>query len=71
MNELRATHRLEIEVGSFRSGGRMPPEWTFVVSLYVGTTRRPVMALQYRPVGFYDYSIATVVVQKLHEYGYL
>ena len=71
MTEIQATHRLEIEVGSFRSGGGIPAEWTLVVSLYAGTARRPIMALQYKPAGFSDYSVATVVVQKLREYGYL
>jgi len=70
MNELRATHRLEIEVGSYRQSGRTA-DWTLVVFFYVGTAKRPVMALQYRPAGFSDYSVATVVVQKLREYGYL
>lgn len=71
MNELRATHRLEIEVASYRQGGRTPPEWTLLVSFYAGTDKRPLMVLRYQPGSYPDYSVATVVVQKLREYGYL
>jgi hypothetical protein len=71
ISELKATHRLEVEVASFRQVSGTPAQWTLAVSLFNGTSRRPLMTLQYRPASSYDYSVAGVVVQKLRELGYL
>ncbi|TAJ28969.1 MAG: hypothetical protein EPO67_15745 [Reyranella sp.] len=71
MNELRATHRVEVEVSSFRQAGGTPAEWTLAVAVYTGTGRTRLMTVQYRPGGAYDYSVANAVVQQLHERGYL
>jgi hypothetical protein len=71
MNELKATHRLEVEVAYHRSGGYGSSETMLVVVLYSGTSRTPLMTLRYRQGGFGDYSIAGVVVQQLRERGYL
>jgi hypothetical protein len=71
VDELKATHRLEIEVESFRQVSGRPAEWTLAVSLYAGTGRTRLMTLQYAPGGSFDYALAGVVVQKLRERGYL
>jgi hypothetical protein len=71
MNELKATHRLEVEVAYYREGGSAPGTVTFAAVLYAGTSRTPLMTLHYRPAALSDYSLADVVVQKLRERGYL
>ena len=71
MNELKPTHRLEIEVASYRQVSDRPSEWTLAVVLYAGTSRTPLMTLLYRPAGYYDYAVAGAVVQTLRERGYL
>jgi hypothetical protein len=71
MNELKATHRLEVEVAYYREGGSSPGQLTLAVAVYAGTSRTPLMTLHYRPTGLSDYSLADVVVQKLRERGYL
>jgi hypothetical protein len=69
--ELKATHRLEVEVAYYREGGSAPGTVTFAAVLYAGTSRTPLMTLHYRPAALSDYSLADVVVQKLRERGYL
>jgi hypothetical protein len=71
MNELKATHRLEIEVASYSQIRNYSAEWTLAILLYAGTGRTPLMRLRYRPDSFYDKMFAGVVVQKMREYGYL
>lgn len=71
MNEVNATHRLEIEVATFRQVSGSAAEWTLTAVLYAGTSRTPLMALHYRPGGSYDYALAGVVIEKLRERGYL
>jgi hypothetical protein len=71
MNELGATHRLEVELASFRQVGGSSAQWTLAVMLYGGAGRTRLMTFQYEPAGFYDYALAGVVVQKLRERGYL
>jgi len=71
MNELKATHRVEVEIAYYRGGGNLPGELTFAVAVYAGTSRTPVMTLSYQSGGLSDNSLASVVVQKLKERGYL
>ncbi|MBN9090034.1 MAG: hypothetical protein J0J01_24245 [Reyranella sp.] len=71
MNELKATHRVEVEVASYRQVGGNFAQWTLVVGVYAGTSRTPLMALRYQPSGYSDYALAGMVVQKLVERGYL
>jgi hypothetical protein len=71
MNELQATHRLEVEVAYYRAGGSSPATLTLAVALYAGTSRTPLMTLSYRAGGLSDNSLAGVVVQTLRERGYL
>jgi hypothetical protein len=69
MNELKATHRLEIEVAYSRSSNTS--EWILSAALYAGTGRTPLLTLLYRPSGFYDDGLVRVVMQELREHGYL
>jgi len=71
MNELQATHRLEVEIAYYRSGGSSSGGPTFAVVVYAGTSRTPLMTLSYRAGGLSDNSLAAAVVQKLQERGYL